>query len=373
MFDEAAEWLGKQQVEEKGHPYNNAIYFPTEDRYCNRDTACAVAVFMRQFLRTGKETWKNKADRARDYVLSVQYEHGGYPELRKRENSDEGSTVNTSIIADNLIRAYALGLEYGEKDLHALERMAEFELTLEWKPGAFYHDANHLRAYEKRGWGDEGSKIDCHNSTALSAMMLERIYHFLKANGHIPKQEWRAAAQRAVNHLIESQLPNGHFPYRAGAAWLDMNHHGMCMFHLAEVAEYSPHKENPAVRDSLLRGGRWLTEEGLLQTKKGTKIDWAIQRSCCVYFTWGYFVTSAPLARIARFDSKNGESWKHEALELLRYVRTDLWNNPEKNREGPFLISEAGLHGGYSFLGQSMGWCLYQLNDLITEMGWWLK
>ncbi|MFH1477823.1 MAG: hypothetical protein ABIH24_10115 [Verrucomicrobiota bacterium] len=370
MFVEMTEWLEKQQVADKGHQHCNAIYFPTEDRYCNRDTACASAVFMRQFSRTGKEAWKKKAECARDYVLAIQREQGGYPELRGSEDSDDGSAVNTSIIADNLIRAYALGLEHGKRDLEALERMANFELTLEWIPGAFYHDTNHLHAF-KNNWGDKGSRIDCQNTTALSAMMLQRIYYFLKKNNANVKFEWLDAAGRAIKHLLEGQDPNGHWPYITGCDWIDMNHHGMVMFHLEEAAEFAPYDQNSDIKQALMKGGKWLVEEGILQTKKGSKLDWAIQQSACIYFTWGYFVTSASLARLARFDPKNGEFWKYEALELLRYVRTDLWNNPEKNKEGPFRLIEGDIRKGYAWFGQSMGWCVYQLSDLITEMGWW--
>lgn len=181
MFNECLEWLGKQQVEDKTSRYYGSIYYPTENRYCNRDTGCATALFMRQYHITGEKKWKRKASIAKEYLLKVQLSNGGYQELRGLENSDNGSAVNTSIIADNLIKAFSLGLEYSSPDLKALERMADFELILEWKPGAFYHDTNHLGAFnDGRGckWGKEGSKRDCQNTTALSSMMLQRIYYF---------------------------------------------------------------------------------------------------------------------------------------------------------------------------------------------------
>ena len=39
MFDEMVLWLAEHQVA-GGHPHVWAVYFPTEDRFCNRDTAC---------------------------------------------------------------------------------------------------------------------------------------------------------------------------------------------------------------------------------------------------------------------------------------------------------------------------------------------
>lgn len=376
MFAEMVEWLARQQVSDDASPYHGCIFYPTENRYCNRDTACAAAMFMRQYHVTGDVLWKDKAALARDYVLRAQRQNGGYPELRGMEDSDGGSAVNTSIIADNLIHACALGLDYGSRDVRALERMADFELGLEWKPGAFYHDTNHLKAdpAEHKRWGDEGSKRDCQNTTALSAMMLQRIYHFLKENGVDTKEEWLSAAARGVRHLIECQAESGHWHYYAtGADWFDMNHHGMVMFHLAEVCEFPPHKDNRKAADALIRGGRWLVRQGLLHTEKGSKIDWAIQKSACLYFTWGFFVTSAPLCRLAKLDPESREFWQTEALELLRYVRTDLWHNPECEKEGPFRLTEAGMAPGYAWFGQSLGWCLYQLDDLINQMGWWDK
>ena len=252
MFAEMVEWLGKQQVTNKTSKYYRSIYYPTENRYCNRDTGCATAMFMRQYQVTGDKKWKEKASLARDYVLDVQLKNGGYQELRGLENSDDGSAVNTSIIADNLIKAYSLGLEYGERDLETLKRMADFELNLEWEPGTFYHDTNHLKAF-KDLWGDEGSKKDCQNTTALSVMMLQRIYYFLKENGNETRAEWLEAARRAVKHLIVSQMNNGHWAYLVGADWYDMNHHGMVMFHLAEASEFAPHNQDLGIKQLRVR------------------------------------------------------------------------------------------------------------------------
>ena len=376
MFSEMVAWLGKQQVSDKSSKYYRSIYYPTENRYCNRDTGCASAMFMRQYRITQDEKWKGKASLARDYVLSAQLENGGYQELRGLENSDDGSAVNTSILADNLIKAYSLGLEYDARDIEALKRMADFELTLEWKPGAFYHDTNHL--HKKIGpsgkvlWGDEGSKRDCQNTTALSAMMLQRIYYFLKENGSEVRKEWLEAAARGIKHLVDTQMENGHWAYWVGVDWYDMNHHGMVMFYLAESAEYPPHNKDPEIKKAPVKGGEWLVKEGILHTEKGSKLDWAIQRSACIYFTWGYFITSAPLCKLSAIEPERKKFWQNEALELLRYVWRDLWNNPEKEKEGPFRLTEGNLKIGYSWFGQSLGWCLYQLDNLIEQMGWWL-
>jgi hypothetical protein len=267
-------------------------------------------------------------------------------------------------------------MDCDSRDLRALERMADFVMTLEWRPGAFYHDTNHLGEFRHHQtgellWGKEGSKRDCQNTTALAAMMLLRVFHFLDENRGQPRQEWLEAAARAVRHLLDGQTPEGHWPYYFGADWLDVGHHAMSMFYLAGAAEFAPHYGNASVRDALVRGGRWLVDVGLLQTKKGTKIDWAISQSACTYFTNEYFCTAAPLARLAGIDPENRAFWRHEALELLRYVRTDLWNNPNREAEGPFKLTEAGIRIGYAWFGQSMGWSVYQLDDLIEQTGWW--
>ncbi|MBU0715795.1 MAG: Gfo/Idh/MocA family oxidoreductase, partial [Verrucomicrobia bacterium] len=203
MHSEIAGWLLNNQVMDSKSKYFGSIYYPTEKRYCNRDTACLASCFMRQYVNTSDNKWLERADLARKNVLSVQLENGGYPELRNLEQSDDGSAVNTSIVADNLIKAYQAGLAYDQKDVSALSRMADFELCLEWEPGAFYHDTEHLGIprYKDRTWGKEGSKIDCHNTTALSAMMLQKIYYFLKENDCPVKQAWLDAASRAIKHL----------------------------------------------------------------------------------------------------------------------------------------------------------------------------
>lgn len=144
----------------------------------------------------------------------------------------------------------------------------------------------------------------------------------------------------------------------------------MTLFHLAQASEFPPHNKNTMIKKSIIRGGKWLVKEGILHTEKGSKINWAMERSACVYFTLNYFIVSASLARIVNIDIKNRDFWKRESIELLRYVRTDLWYNTFKEKEGPFRLSEAGLVAGYSFFGQSLAWALYYFDDLITQMGW---
>jgi hypothetical protein len=370
MFEEMVTWLSKNQVIKPGDPNRGAIYFPTEDRFCNRDTACMARVFMRQYVLTGDDSWLKKAALARDYVLRVQKSIGGFPEMRGLEESDEASTVNTSIIASNLIKAYELGLPCGECDLKALKRMAEFVMTLEWKPGAFYHDTNHSQAFENR-WGDEGSHLDCQNTTALAAMMLQNIYYFLEERGDKACPCWLNSAGLAVQHLLDGQKENGHWPYLFNAEWQDAGHHAMCMFYLMQAAKYPPHSTNKFIVETLERGARWLIDSALLQTKLGTKINWAAGRSACLYFTTEYFFIAAPLAQIANMGCKDNEEYRHEALELMRYVRTDLWNNQNYDKEGPFRLTEAGIKIGYAWFGQSMGWAIYQFDELIEQMGWW--
>ena len=373
MYREMAEWLGRQQVRDGRNV--GSVYFPTEDRYCNRDTACAAAVFMRMAGLAGGAPWREQAAAAREHVLAVQGANGGYPELRGQELSDGGSAVNTSVIATNLIRAYIAGLPCEVRDMDALTRMADFVLTLEWQSGAFYHDTNHVAAFRGPNgdlmWSDEGSQRDCHNTTALAAAMLRRIAGFLEARGRAPNPLWRAAAKRAVGHLLAGQNADGHWPYWAGATWYDVGHHGMCMHHLAEALGTADASERATGVAAIVRGAEWLLDYGLLPGRKGTKIDWAMEHSACVYFTHGYFAVAAPLARLAAFTPCGAARWRHEALELMRYVRTALWDNPNASREGPFRLTEAGLCKGYAWFGQSMGWCLYLLDDLIDQLGWW--
>lgn len=375
MFEEMVAWLAAHQVALRDDPNCGSIYFPTEDRFCNRDTACMARIFMRQFQQGGGDTWRRKAALARDHVLSVQKPNGGFPEMRGRVESDAGSTVNTAIAAANLIKAYELGLDCEERDLDALGRMAEFEMTLEWQPGAFYHDTNHLRTFKDQTgrvhWGDEGSHLDCQNTTALASMALQRIYYFLEARGGKPKTTWLDAAGRAVAHLLEGQDSAGQWPYHVGASWKDAGHHAMCLLHLAEAAAFPPHDHNPAILEALQRGAHWLLDDALLQTKLGTKINWARCRSACLYFTTEYFFIAAPLARLAKLEANNREEYCHEALELMRYVRSDLWDNANYDSEGPYRLTEAGIKLGYAWFGQSMGWALYMLDELIEQMGWW--
>ncbi|HCA48265.1 MAG TPA: hypothetical protein DEP45_13200 [Armatimonadetes bacterium] len=375
MYDEMLSWLAAQQVGEGDAQHSGAIYFPSEDRFCNRDTACAAMLFAREARRSGDAAWLERASRARDYVLRVQKPNGGFPELRHREQSDEGSTVNTSIVADSLMKTHERGLDLGARDLDALARMADFELTLEWQPGAFYHDMNHLSTFVTpdgaRRWGEEGSRLDCQNTTALAAMMLLRISDFLLARGREPRREWREASSRAVERVLAGQDPDGQWPYRMGGGGRDAGHHAMVILHLAQISQHPEHAGDERIRAALLRGGEWLLACPLLNTRAGTKIDWAISRSALTYFTTEYFFIAAALARLCGVDPEHADRWQHEALELLRYVRGTLWDNPKAETEGPFCLTEAGLTFGYAWFGQSMGWVLYHLEDLISQLGWW--
>jgi hypothetical protein len=143
------------------------------------------------------------------------------------------------------------------------------------------------------------------------------------------------------------------------------------MQYLAEAAIYPPHNRNRSILSAQRRAALWLTRDPLLQTKRGTKINWAINTTACIYFTTEYFFIACPLTRVANMDPKDGDLWRHEALELMRYVRTDLWDNQNRDTEGPYRLTEAGIKIGYAWFGQSMGWCIYMLDELIEQMGWW--
>lgn len=354
-------WLAGQQVQDPEHPYYRAIWYPSERRYDNRDTGCAVLAYWRKFLHTGDEKFVQQANLARDYVLDVQEEDGGYAELTKdNARMDEGSTVNTGTIAMCLIRAFEAGFECTERDLTALARMADFLLTLEWIEGGFYHDENHL--YKK-------SRMDCQNTTALAAASLCQIDRLLTAHNFPVKATWKEAATRAIERLLQGQDASGQWPYRLGMIDVfpcDMNHHGMLMLMVGELYRVFGDQR---LLDALILGGQWLTEDAFLQTPHGAKHNWAFQRSACLYFTAGYFFTSSALAQLALLNESRHEYWNHHARELLRYVRTDLWDNPQWETEGPFRLTEAGLAPGYAWHGQAMGWCCYLMDHLLCDLG----
>lgn len=362
MFREMAEWLAVQQVQDPAHPHHGAVWFPTETRYDNRDTGCAALAYRRLHQMTGDDRYAAQAELARDYALRVQEEDGGYAELtRGNERMDEGSIVNTGMIADSLIRAYGAGLAWSDRDLEALARMADFALTLEWTPGGFYHDENH--AYKK-------SRMDCQNTTALAAVALTHIHDFLAAAGYRTNPAWLEAVERALPRLLAGQEPTGQWPYRLDELDkypCDMNHHGMMMVHLGDLYRRF---EQPELLDALRLGGEWIVEDCVLHTEHGSKHNWVFQKSACLYFTWGYFMTASALQQLAALDEAQANHWSHEARELLRYVRTDLWHNARYETEGPFKLTEGGWAPGYAWHGQSMGWCCYQMDHILCDLGY---
>jgi hypothetical protein len=49
-------------------------------------------------------------------------------------------------------------------------------------------------------------------------------------------------------------------------------------------------------------------------------------------------------------------------------VRTDLWDNPAAANEGPFRLTEAGMAPGYAWHGQSIGWCTYEMDHVLSDL-----
>jgi hypothetical protein len=360
MYEAMQGWLAGQQVQDKSDPYFGAVWYPSERRYDNRDTGCAALAFWRMFQATGKQQYRAQANLARDYVLAIQEEDGGYAELTfDNKRIDEGSAVNTGMIALSLIRAYEAGFEWSERDIQALSHMADFLLTLEWTPGGFYHDQNHL-------FND--TKKDCQNTTALAGVSLCQIHRFLSVNGYEVNPVWMEAAQRTLDRLLEGQDITGQWPYRMGMIDIypcDMNHHGMLMLLVGELYRILGDER---LLEALILGGQWLVEDALLPTPQGSRHNWTFQRSACLYFTAGYFFTSSALAQLAVLDRDNALYWREQAVELLRYVRNDLWDNPAYETEGPFLLTEAGMAPGYAWHGQAMAWCTYLMDHVLVDL-----
>ena len=346
------------------HEFYGRIHYPSEGRYDNRGTGCAVLAFWRLYGMTGEDRFADQARLARDTVLNIQEDDGGYAELgRNQVRMDEGSIVNTGLISDSLVLAYRAGLDYDRRDIESLCRMADYMLTLEWLPGAFYHDEGH--AYRN-------SKMDCQNTTALAGMSLLHIYDFVKENGGPADPRWLEAAQRTIPRIIAGQEDTGQWPYRLGEIEkypCDMNHHGMLAMTACEIYSRLP---DPDLLDRLIRGAYFLTEDTFLHTERGTKHNWAYQRSACLYFTQGYFLTSSYLALLSQLDKDHGDTWAHEAREIMRYVRTDLWHCPapgyEHLEEGPYRMTEQGLAPGYAFHGQALAWCSYQMDYFMRAL-----
>jgi len=145
----------------------------------------------------------------------------------------------------------------------------------------------------------------------------------------------------------------------------------MVMIHLEEAIEYSL-KNRQDVKKALFKGAEWLRDQGIIQTKWGNKLDWSIEWGACIYFTHSYFMISSALARLGKLDPENKSHWQHESLELLRYVRTRLWDHKfgDYDNDGPFRPSECGLTYGAAWFGQSLGWCLYMLDDCVDQFNY---
>jgi hypothetical protein len=73
-----------------------------------------------------------------------------------------------------------------------------------------------------------------HNASLLAAALLAR----LAAAGSARADEWAADALAAARFTVRSQLPDGSWPYGAGArnAWVDSFHTSYCLFSLDAIA-----------------------------------------------------------------------------------------------------------------------------------------
>lgn len=352
LWQRMIDWPAGKQVAEGR--CRGAVYYPTENHFCPRESACAMTAFMHRYLVEGDPIWKDRALAAMDYVLDSQEEDGGYAELgRDGARIDEGSMVSTAPVACNLIAAVNMGLPAGKRVIECLRHIAEWILKLEWQPGAFYHDENHIV---------RDSRIDCQNTTAMAACAMAGIERFLSAGGEAGHAGLIAAARRAADHLIEGQSADGHWPYTIGAEWLDVSHQGMTLCFVTGLAADDRFSGDTRLVKAVGRGADWLLSSGI---RDDGSLNWEIETSWNRYLTQSYFLVATALNRAATLNTDRREDYLRAVSCLLNYVVDNLDAGDDYDAVGPLKVKEDGEQYRDGYPHQYLAWNASLLGEIL--------
>lgn len=378
MLTELTHWAARRQVVDEDSPYYGAVY-SEEDKYDARDAAAAAACFA-YAARREEGDWLRRAEAARSYCYQSQMSEPGnlardggfvhmvrgiwgvdFTRLTPPYPGIDG--VDTCAIIHQLCGAIDRGLGATEQDLAAIRRAADWVLHSEALPGVFLHH--------------EGATHDCQNSNALGLSALVRAYHTLAGFGEAPPQEWRAAAERGIEHYLSGQEAIGVWPYvfasvgRRGQAFHFDNipDHGIGLYHLTRVCHLPPLRGYPGLHDALLRAARWYLgvtrrEGDTINLEHDTRPDLG-DDICFSGFTWCRFTAAATVLRIGLLTGE-AEPWRHLCLRLMEHVRRRLWQREDPGRAP--VIAHARPEAKLATWCQAVEWDGAILGEIIDDL-----
>jgi predicted dehydrogenase len=304
-----------------------------------------VPCFMRRYKIFGDRKWFESALSLKDCVLSPQLKSGGFSAVGGGRGGSNRLTSAVSVITENLMEAYNLGLSCDERDLNALSRMADFEF-----------------ARCKRLKKNKDADLDV--SVRHAALTVREIYLFLRGRGRV-NQDWLEISTRIL------ELPNPKFAEDRETSRLEktgkteLNRHLAVIYHLLKSREHETFARRQSIDTALIERARWLVKNILLHTEKGSTPDWP---AAGPGFTWIYFVLASEFARAGGIDPRNRRYWHNEAMELMRYVRASLWSISSSSAgRGPVKFSEKKSSGRSSFFTGNPGLCLRCSDRILRE------
>ncbi|OQA79763.1 MAG: hypothetical protein BWY31_04174 [Lentisphaerae bacterium ADurb.Bin242] len=382
MRDAIVDFSASHQVLDPENPHFGAIYSPEEDKYCFRDAIFAACCFMRRYLRTQNETWRNRARLARDYSFRGQYRTGGSAKdgcwaamgiiddsagKRFRRITDpwaQASGVDSALICIYSDRLRRMGLDFSPEQIAQMEQAVCWLMRNKVSPGWFAHH--------------EGAAYHCANMNFLGSSMVFAVERMLQESGgrSLPDSILQTARD-AFSRVMETQQAIGVFPYRTdlferGGAYDQQNLPDMGMGLQAAVFLLA----NPCfplafhdVRESLRRAALWylLTsrfENGLLQA------DYRMDREFFEGLAFGNFTWCRimMLFVISSVCETTGDTafWHGFLRSHLRTIKETLWNGTDPTRSP--LLPAIGPVKLVSWIRQNE-WAALVFDDLAIRFG----
>ncbi|MHB8994783.1 MAG: hypothetical protein ACYC63_06015 [Armatimonadota bacterium] len=261
-----------------------------------------------------------RAEAAFDWVVTRQYESGGYYEIQNNEKpSDweltglsECSTIETAFVVHGLANALLAGLAPKASYMDCLQQAGHWFLSIERPEGSGifpHHDR---------------SPYDCLNANLHAGESLAAVFTVLRDVYDRPVNIFYHGARRTIRHTLTLQWPNGCFPYRADDG-ITINYTSLvvwCLLNtLDTLPEYYQADVAPAdeVRAALESAAAFLRR---CVADDGTLLWEGNETSTARHNIWSYVLTANVLKRIGGNDDNAAA-----AERLLGYVLSQRAGN----------------------------------------------
>lgn len=205
-----------------------------------------VETFLALHKLNGKYT--NNIRDGLDFIIKTQHESGYWPEYSYRINAEKVSfwgTMPTAFCVIALIHAYNL-FKKDKKYLNAAIKGCDF-----------------IYSKERRGYFIKSkiNKADALNTDLLCGLALIELSEIVRDER---SKLYYFAGIRSIYHCLESQLPNGGYPYAYLGFTLPITYHAFTMGLLIRLYDFV---KDPLILCSIMKAAKWLSK---MQADDGT-------------------------------------------------------------------------------------------------------